>query len=289
MTNTSPLWIVANLGLGEKFTDHATLHLVAAKRYFDDVALIGSETFLQEIDNSLLADKVVVFLDKDVALAALLEAKGARVVNSSSAITICDDKRLTGVFLTKARVPVPRTVLLPALYPKQPLETDTRKGLIAALGLPFVIKEAKGSFGSQVYLIETAEDLDAVAQTLADRHLLAQEFVTSSYGTDLRLQVVGDDVVAAMRRHNELDFRANLSNGGSGTPHTPTTREVELAIKACRAVGAVSAGVDLLVDEHGEGSLVCEVNSNAHIRRLSSITEIDCAAKLMEFLARTSC
>jgi len=286
MANSSPLWIVANLGLGEKFTDHAMLHLLAAQRYFNKVTLIGSEAFIQEIDHTRLEGTVVVFLDKDVALASLLEAKGATVINSSSAIATCDDKRLTGVSLQKAGLPYPRTFLLPSLYPKQPLDAKIRTELVGALGIPFVIKEAKGSFGSQVYLIETLEDLDAVAETLADRHLLAQEFIAPSRGIDLRLQVVGDEVVAAMRRHNEFDFRANLSNGAKGTPHRPSHQETELALKASRAVGAVSAGVDLLVNEQGEGFTVCEVNSNAHTRRLSSITGIDCADKLMEFLVR---
>ncbi|MHB8189724.1 MAG: ATP-grasp domain-containing protein [Ferrimicrobium sp.] len=280
------LWIVANLGLGEKFVDHATLHLDAALAAFPRVSLIPTENLLGMVDNRSLEGVTAVFLDKDIALASLLEAQGAQVTNSARTIALCDDKRLTAVALTHAGLATPKTVLLPALYPKQQLSSAARDALLAMIGLPLVLKEARGSFGSQVYLATNREDFDTLTDALSDRHLLAQAFIESSRGTDLRLQVVGDTVVAAMRRHNEIDFRANLTNGGIGTPYTPSEQETALAVAATHAVGAVTAGVDLLLDGDGQGSMVCEVNSNAHIRRLFEITGINAAEHLMHHLAR---
>ncbi|WP_276944732.1 ATP-grasp domain-containing protein [Ferrimicrobium acidiphilum] len=292
MSNTSPMaakrdvLVVANLGLGEKFLDHGVLYQHGLSETFADVALVSSEELMSRVDRVDRSRQLILFLDKDVALAELLELQGAVVVNSSRAIEICDDKRRTYAHLAAAGLRIPKTMMLPPVYPKQQIAFGLVMSMIDEIGLPMVIKEAKGSFGAQVYLANTAEDVFALVDALADRHLLAQEFVASSRGRDLRLQVVDGVCIAAIARQHPDDFRANLSAGGVGYPYQPSETERRLAEASANAVGGFNVGVDLLFDEENEGSIVCEVNSNAHIWRLSAISGIDVTRYVGQALGR---
>lgn len=279
--------VVANLGLGEKFVDHAGLYVCALRRHFATVRLIDIVGMGFDLSKPCGQGTVVVMLDKDVALAEAFALAGARVVNTADAIAVCDDKRRTYARVAHAGLRVPRTILLPPLYPKQRPTGRLVEQAADALGLPLVVKEAKGSFGAEVYLATTLDEVFALTDQFADRRLLAQEYVASSHGQDLRLQVVNGSVVAAMRRVHPVDFRANLSGGGVGYPHEPTPRERAVAIASARAVRGFNVGVDLLLDETGEGTIVCEVNSNAHIWRLSAISGIDVADRVAAALAST--
>ena len=80
-----------------------------------------------------------------------------------------------------------------------------------------------------------------------------------------------------MKRHNNSDFRSNITNGGTATAYSPTQSEIDLAVKACDALGLDFGGVDIL-----NGKYVCEVNSNAHIINLKNITGIDVAPLIFE-------
>src|SRR5699024_4208549 len=117
---------------------------------------------------------------------------------------------------------------------------------IDTLGFPMIIKEAFGSFGEQVYLIRDQKELLEKLDELQGKPFLFQEFITSSYGLDLRLRVVGDLVAAAMRRSAPNDFRANITAGGTMDAYQPTQYEADLAVAAAKAIGADFAGVDLL-------------------------------------------
>lgn len=267
--------VVANLGLGEKFFDHGILYQRGLSKTFEHVELVSTEYLLSRVTHVDRRHELVLFLDKDVAVAEVLELQGATVINSSLSIAICDDKRRTYAHLAAAGLRIPKTVMMPPLYPKQKIATHLVLSAVAEVGLPLVIKEAKGSFGAQVYLAQTVDDVFAIVDTLADRQLLVQEFIASSRGRDLRLQVVNGRCIAAIARQHPDDFRANLSAGGVGAPYKPSAAECALAEASAAAVGGFNVGVDLLFDDANEGSIVCEVNSNAHIWRLSAISGVD--------------
>src|SRR6185312_14700244 len=94
-----------------------------------------------------------------------------------------------------------------------------------------------------------------------------QKFIATSRGRDIRVNIVGGEIVAAMYRHSESDFRANITNGGVASEVGLTDAQRALAISAAEAVGAEFAGVDLLFGDNEE-PLVCEVNAAAHIRNI---------------------
>lgn len=209
----------------------------------------------------------VLFWDKDVRLARRIERAGTRVFNTPRSIELADDKGKTYIELS-GTVPQPKTLVAPLVYERQDLgEFVCRAG--ALLGFPLVFKECFGSFGQQVFLCENESQ---VCEHISEKPFLLQQFIKSSAGRDRRLQVVAGEVVAAMERENRADFRSNVTNGGEMKPYTPTGEEAETAVKACRTLGLLFGGVDIL-----ENGMVCEVNSNAHIMNLLSCTGIDAA------------
>ena len=208
-----------------------------------------------------------LFWDKDIALAERMEKSGIRLFNSARSIELCDDKARTCAALSGV-AKMPETLVAPKTYFKSDMSEFVNKA-IEILGVPLVFKECFGSFGEQVFLCKTKED---VMEKITARPFILQEYVENSSGRDKRLEVVGGKVIAAMRRVNENDFRSNLTNGGKMFPCTASESEKVLAVNACAALGLDFGGVDIL-----DGEILCEVNSNAHIINISQCTGINAA------------
>lgn len=247
--------------------------------------LRDNASFLKK-DSFDAAPPAALFFDKDVRLAQLMEQRGLRLFNRARAIAVCDDKTATFLALERASLPQPRTLLGPVTYPGVGYGDMAFLDTIAQeLGLPLVIKEGYGSFGRQVYLARTVAEMRRVLSLTEARPLLFQSFVSESAGEDLRIYVVGGEAVAAIRRVNPSgDFRANLENGGVAYAHTPSSQEADLATKACQAVHADFAGVDILIGN--EGPLVCEINSNAHFSGLREATGINPARHILRLIKK---
>ena len=214
----------------------------------------------------------VLFWDKDIPLAMRLESAGLPVFNSAKSIALCDDKAKTYAAL-EGRFAQPETMIAPLTY----FESDLSAFVSAAvkrLGLPLVFKECCGSFGEQVWLCRTKED---IMGRISAKPFILQKFISRSAGRDVRIEVVGERVAAAVRRINENDFRANVTGGGRMESYEPTEQEARLAVSACKALGLTFGGVDIL-----EGGLLCEVNSNAHIINIMNATGVDTAPLIFD-------
>ncbi|MEA4999263.1 MAG: RimK family alpha-L-glutamate ligase [Candidatus Limiplasma sp.] len=223
----------------------------------------------------------VLFWDKDIALATQLSQRGLPVFNSAESILRCDDKSLTYLTLRQAGIPMPRTILAPKTYPAFGYpDTGFVDQAAQALGFPLVLKECFGSFGQQVYLFQALEPLRQKVRELAGTPMLFQTMVQESLGRDVRVNVVGERVVASILRHSTNgDFRSNLTLGGVMEPYEPTADEANLALAAVRALGLTFAGVDVLFG--ADGPLICEVNSNAHFKTTLTCTGVNMAVELL--------
>lgn len=233
-------------------------------------------------DFGILPD-FAVFWDKDIHLASRLESAGLRLFNSSRAIELCDNKVLTYMQLAKGGVDFPTTFVSPKTYEGIDYSNlNFVQTAVAELGFPLIIKEAYGSFGQQVYLANDMDEVRQIVEQIGSREFVMQRFVTKSRGRDVRINVVGDKVVAAMYRYNDSDFRSNISNGGNSKGYTATPEQCELAIRTCRALGLDFGGVDVLFD--GDKPTICEVNSNPHFKSTFDCTGVDMSDYIMRYI-----
>ncbi|GGN55398.1 MULTISPECIES: ATP-grasp domain-containing protein [Oceanobacillus] len=284
-------WIIYNGNLpGNKFLDFAEMIQTAARTLNSKAEIIKNNDLLSLLTTSSLGllsetslPDYVVFTDKDIYLAKQLEYLGVPVFNQAKAIAVSDDKIATYQKLSKLQLPIPKTIIAPKIFHTGSFDERIIDKAIKELGFPLVMKEAFGSFGEQVYLVKNKQELDKKLQLIGNKPFVFQEFVHTSYGVDIRLQVVGDKVVAGMKRRSADDFRANITAGGRMEAYTPSQEEEELAVKAAKAIDADFAGVDLLNGDRNQ-PIVCEINSNAHIRNLYECTGINAADYMMEYI-----
>lgn len=239
-------------------------------------------------DGDALTDVVgdadfVIFWDKDVRAATNLELCGHRLFNPSECIRICDDKSLTHLALCRNSIPSIETISLPIAFNGY-TDLGFADRLSSRFGYPMVVKDCFGSFGEQVRKVEDRESLIGL---LSGPYIprIAQRYVETG-AEDIRVEVVGEDVVASVLRHGPPgDFRSNCTIGGRMENHELSEECAELAIRASEAVGADFCGVDILFDDGRP--LVCEVNSNAHIRNLADCTGHDVSYDILRHIAES--
>ena len=212
------------------------------------------------------------------AVVRQFELMGVFSANESQSITRARDKLRSLQILAIHDVHLPVTGFAHS--------TKDISGLLEITGgAPVVIKLLEGTQGIGVILAETRQAAEAVIEAFRelDAHILVQEFIEEAHGTDIRCLVVGDKVVAAIRRTSKPgEFRSNLHRGGKAEAYKPTRDETETAVKAANALGLNIAGVDLLPSKRGP--LVMEVNSSPGLEGLETATEIDVAGTIIEFV-----
>ena len=224
-----------------------------------------------------------LFWDKDYVLAKRLEQEGIALFNNAEAVRICDDKSLTAVAL-RGKARMPKTLIAPKTFEGVGYGNgEWLRGAIESLGFPMVVKEACGSFGKQVYLVESEEELFQLVENMGYKPFLLQEFIAGSRGRDLRINVVGGQVFCAILRENTEDFRSNITGGGVGKAYEPSAAQAELALTACREIGLDFAGVDVLFGDGGE-PVLCEVNSNPHFKSTFDCTGKDMSVAILRYI-----
>lgn len=278
-------WVIYNGSLlSDKFADQARLVAAAAERAGVSIKIMKNYETMMDLSEACVFPDFAVLLDKDILLGYFLKSRGVPVYNDPAIIDLCDNKAKQYIQLAAAGLPMPRTIVAPKVYPNFSIsDSGYFERVIETLKLPMIIKEGHGSFGMKVYLIETEQDFYERVESLRGIDFVFQEFIASSRGRDIRVNIVGGEIVAAMYRHSETDFRANITNGGKASSIELTESQRKLALDAAEAVGAVFAGVDLLFGEQ-EQPLVCEVNAAAHIRNILNVTGINVADAMISFI-----
>ena len=209
------------------------------------------------------------------------EMMGVFPLNESVAISRSRDKLRSMQLLARKGVGLPVTVFAH--------QTSRAEEIIEmAGGAPVVVKLLEGTQGIGVVLGETQKAAESIIQAFAGvgTNILTQQFIKEAGGSDVRCFVIGDKVVAAMKRQGkEGDFRSNLHRGGSAEPVKITAIERKTATLAAKTMGLRVCGVDLL--RGNQGPVVMEVNSSPGLEGLEKSTEIDVAGKMIEYLEKT--
>lgn len=216
------------------------------------------------------------------AVVRQFEMRSVFTTSSSIAITRSRDKLRSIQILARAGVGIPKTV-----FSRETTELDDL--IQQGGGAPLIIKVARGTHGSGVVLAETRQAAKAVMQAfyVEGVDFLVQEYVKESMGADIRAFVVGGKVVASIKRQSlDDDFRANIHQGGKGTPTKLTDEERKTALKAAKAIGLSICGVDML--RSTRGPLVLEVNSSPGLSSVETVTDRNVAAKILDHVEQNA-
>ena len=211
------------------------------------------------------------------AIVRQFEMMGVYTAAKSVAIRRSHDKLRSLQILSKAGVGIPNTIFS--------RETDAVDDLVDQIGLPMIIKVARGTHGRGVVLAETRKAAKSVIQAFYVERvsILLQEYIEESSGTDIRAIVVGGRVVASMQRQSLTDdFRSNIHMGGEGKKIKLTEEERKTAVKAARAMGLSVAGVDMVRSKRGP--LVLEVNSSPGLEGIETVTGRNVAGKIVDYV-----
>ncbi len=210
------------------------------------------------------------------------EMMGVYPVNESVAITRSRDKLRAHQLLARRGIGMPVTG-----FAHSP---DDTKDLIQLVGgAPLVIKLLEGTQGVGVVLAETQQAGESVIEAFRglNAYILLQEFIKEAGGADIRCFVVGDKVVAAMRRQGrDGEFRSNLHRGGSAEKVRITPEERSTAVRAAKIMGLNVAGVDILRANHGP--VVMEVNSSPGLEGIEKITGKDVGTIIYQFIEKNA-
>ena len=213
------------------------------------------------------------------AVVRQFEQSDTFVANGSAGINNSRDKLRALQILSRHQIGIPETTFV-----------RDRSDVIPAIervgGAPVIIKLLEGTQGVGVILADSVKVAEAIIETLqsARQNVLVQKFVKESRGRDIRAFVVGDHVVAAMRRVAQgTEFRSNVHRGGHVEKVTLDPAYRETAVRASQIMGLRVAGVDML--EGTDGPKVMEVNSSPGFEGIEGATGLDVAGAVIDYIA----
>jgi len=215
-----------------------------------------------------------------LAVLRQFEMMGVYCLNESVAIGRSRDKLRSLQLLSRKGIGMPVTA-----FAHSP--DDTRNVIELVKGAPLVLKLLEGTQGVGVVMAETNKAAESVIEAFRGlkANILVQEFIEEAGGTDIRCLVVGERVIASMKRTaRDGEFRSNLHRGGTASAIKLTPEERSTAIRSARILGLNCAGVDILRSNHG--SVVMEVNSSPGLQGIEECTHKDVAGRVIEFIEK---
>jgi ribosomal protein S6--L-glutamate ligase len=210
------------------------------------------------------------------------EMMGVYPLNESVAISRSRDKLRALQLLSRKGIGMPITG-----FANKP---DDIEDLITMVGgPPLVIKLLQGTQGMGVVLAETHQAAESVIESFLGlkASVLVQEYIGEAGGADIRCLVIGDRVVASMKRQSKAgEFRSNIHRGGSASLIKITPEERSTAVRAASTMGLNVCGVDILRSNHGP--LVMEVNSSPGLEGIERATDKDIAGMIIQFMEKNA-
>lgn len=207
-------------------------------------------------------------------LQRLLEDVGVLTFNSFSIAQTTNDKRLTYFEMQKLGIPIVDTYFTTAYsFPESP-----------PLNFPLVVKEATGRGGKEVFYITSEDEWNRVLEHISSNELVIQQ-ANVKLGRDIRVFVIGKEIIAAILRKSDHDFRANFSLGGTAELYELSEEEQSLVKKILEHFDFGFVGIDFLISEDGN-LLFNEIEDVVGSRTLSSTTDINVLEKYVKFIKK---
>lgn len=255
--------------------NHAECNLMAARAhpevYFEGLRLEKPDAIIPRIGASVT--------EHGAAVVRQFELKKVVTVTPSDALLEARDKFRSLQKLGAHGLGVPRSFLVK--------DTKDFPWLMQVLGFPLIIKLLESTHGNGVILANNEQTAASVIDAFASRRerVLLQEFISEASGEDIRAFVVGNEVVATMRRKATGDeFRSNLHRGATGHIVKLNPEETEAALKAAKILGLDIAGVDMLRSK--KGPLIIEVNASPGLEGIETVTGVDVAGKIIDLVEK---
>lgn len=211
------------------------------------------------IEREVMPD-FVINRSRDSHVAAFFEQKNIRVFNSCKVTDIANDKEKTYHYLEGV---VPFMPLLIADDAERIME-------------PYIIKSCSGHGGSQVFLVENASQKDAAIKAMDGGRFIMQK-CCSDLGKDVRVYVIGNEIIQAMERTSTESFKSNYSLGGSARPYALNEKEVEMVRRILEKLPLDYGGIDFIFHdgqavfneiEDAVGARMIYENTNIHIVKM---------------------
>jgi len=209
------------------------------------------------------------------------EEMGVPVLNTSSGILNTRDKFRSMQLLIGKNIPIPTTYFSNDLHYAERIVKHK-------LGYPFILKVLEGTQGLGVHLVVNEIEAHELFNKFgaSKKKVILQEFIEEFKGKDLRIFVVGNQVVAAMIRiAGEGEFRSNIHRGGVGKKIVLSEDEKEIAIRAVKVLGLQVGGVDVL--RSTRGALIIEVNSSPGLEGIEGVTAVPIAEEIIKSVSYT--
>ncbi|AXQ16358.1 MULTISPECIES: 30S ribosomal protein S6--L-glutamate ligase [Shewanella] len=214
------------------------------------------------------------------AVVRQFEMMATYTLNSSMGISRSRDKLRSMQLLSRKGIGLPVTG-----FANKPSDIPDLIDMVG--GAPLVIKLLEGTQGIGVVLAETRKAAESVIEAFMGlkANIMVQEYIKEAQGADIRCFVLGDKVIAAMKRQAlPGEFRSNLHRGGTATLVKLSPEERSIAVRAAKTMGLNVAGVDILRSNHGP--VVMEVNSSPGLEGIEAATGKDVAGAIIEFIAK---
>lgn len=197
-----------------------------------------------------------------------LEKMGIPIFNPARVSAICNDKRLTHLFACELGLPMVDTLFC-----------DRQHLSCAAVEYPCIVKSSNGHGGKEVFWADNAEQLEKAVQSLGTNEFLVQK-PASDLGKDLRVYMLGEEIIASILRSSSNSFKSNFTLGGQASFYELAPEQRETVIRIARHLNADMIGIDFIFDN---GRLLLnEIEDVVGTRMIYHLTDIDIAALFIE-------
>ena len=252
------LWILYTISFKENQPNPATRMYDEAIKNNIDSKLMYYELLKEEnnnlyYDNILITDflKIALLRGNDTNVSKILEKRGIKVINSTFTINNCVDKLKTHEFVKRLNINQILTYQLNDInYEKA----------VSLVGLPFILKYRFGKQGMNIYIINNIEEFNEVIININPSDYLLQEYIKHTYGKDVRVFIIGNEVIGACMRVNNSDFKSNLAQGGLSYHYEIDDIIKNNSLKLAKELKGDIISVDYVFGDNG--LLFCEANTN---------------------------
>lgn len=269
----------------EKMLEEKAIELGHNTKMLDaKITQVNTESKKSDFDfGDVVLERCVSYF-RGLHFTACLEFLGVPVINSFEVANNCGNKMITSLLLKKHNVPTPKTYFS--------FSSDAALENLEKIGYPMVIKPVVGSWGRGVMPLKDRDTADAIIEVRElndgplDRIYYLQEMVNRP-PRDIRVIVVGDQVVAAMYRTSSGSFKTNIALGAEPVVCEITKELEDVCMRAAKAVGGGILGVDVMEDKK-RGLVVHEVNNTVEFKGLAKVAKKDIPKEMINFAIKSA-